>query len=182
MDPAHAKPSLSELFLAFAAVSLSGFGGVLAWARRMMVEQRRWMTAEQFNEAYAVCVMLPGANIVNFSIVFGSRVRGPLGGLAALAGLLIPPIILVIICGMLYGRYGHLPALRHILTGLAAAAVGLIAATVAKMAGPLFQNRAVTAPLTALAAFVAIGIMQWSLPLVLLVLVPASIALAWVRR
>ncbi len=53
---------------------------MLAWARRMMVEQRRWLTPEQFNEAYAVCTMLPGANIVNFSVVFGSRVRGPLGG------------------------------------------------------------------------------------------------------
>ena len=99
-----------------------------------------------------------------------------------LGGLLVPPVILVVIFGTLYGRYGDQPALRHILTGLAAAAVGLIAATVAKMAGPMFENRAVTAPLTALAAFVAIGIMQWSLPLVLVVLVPVSIALAWVRR
>jgi chromate transporter len=182
VDPAHPKPGLSELFVAFAAISLSGFGGVLAWARRMMVEQRRWLTAEQFNEAYAVCVMLPGANIVNFSIVFGSRMRGPLGGLAALGGLLVPPVILVVIFGMLYGRYGNLPALRHILTAVAAAAVGLIVATVAKMAGPMFEDRAVMAPLTALAAFVAIGIMQWSLPLVLVVLVPVSIVLAWMRR
>lgn len=182
MDATHPKPGLAELFIAFATISLSGFGGVLAWARRMMVEQRRWLTPEQFNEAYAVCVMLPGANIVNFSIVFGSRMRGPLGGVAALAGLLGPPVVLVVIFGMLYGRYGDLPAWRHVLTGVAAAAAGLIAATVAKMAGPLFKNRAVTAPLTALAAFVAIGIMQWSLPLVLVVLVPASIALAWMRR
>ena len=182
MEPAHPKPGLAELFIAFAAISLSGFGGVLAWARRMMVEQRGWLTAEQFNEAYAVCVMLPGANIVNFSIIFGSRMRGALGGLTALAGLLVPPVILVVVFGMLYGRYGDLPALRHILTAVAAAAVGLIAATVAKMAGPMFQNRSVAGPLTALAAFGAIGIMQWSLPLVLVVLVPVSIALAWMRR
>jgi len=175
------KPTLAELFVAFAKVSLSGFGGVLAWARLMMVDTRRWLTPEQFNEVYAVCVMLPGANIVNFSIVFGSRVRGPLGGLTALAGLLLPPVVLVIVCGALYARFGHLPALRHMLTGVAAAAAGLIAATVAKMARPLFNNRSPAAPLAALAAFVAIGVMQWSLPLVLVILVPLSIVLAFLQ-
>lgn len=181
------KPTLAELFIAFAKISLSGFGGVLAWARRMMVEDRRWLTPEQFNEAYTVCVMLPGANIVNFSVVFGSRVRGPLGGLTALAGLLLPPVVLVIVFAMLYARFGDLPVLRHMLTGVAAAAAGLIAATVAKMARPLFNSRSPAAPLAALAAFLAIGVMQWSLPFVLVILVPVRIALAslqdfWVRR
>jgi chromate transporter len=182
MDPAQPKPTHAELFVAFTVISLSGFGGVLAWARRMMVEQRRWLTPEQFNEAYAVCVVLPGANIVNFSILFGSRVRGPLGGLTALAGLLLPPVILVMVIGLLYARFGDLPAWRHVLTAIAAAAAGLIAATVAKMAGPLFHNRAVTGPLMALAAFLAIGVMQWSLPLVLVVLVPISTALAFAQQ
>src|ERR1700728_3623396 len=93
------KPSLAELFIAFATISLSGFGGVLAWSRRMMVEERRWLTAEQFNEDYALCAFLPGPNIVNFSVIFGSRVRGPLGGLVALVGLLGPPMVLIIIIG-----------------------------------------------------------------------------------
>ena len=181
-DPPQLKPTLAELFIAFAAISLSGFGGVLAWARRMMVEQRGWLTPEQFNEAYAVCVMLPGANIVNFSIVFGSRVRGPLGGVTALAGLLGPPVVLVIVFAALYARFGDIAALRHALTGVAAAAAGLIASTVAKMAGPLFQGRAFTGPLVAVATFIAIGVMQWSLPLVLVVLVPVSLALATGQR
>src|SRR5580698_8856818 len=73
------QPTLWELFAAFATISLSGFGGVLAWSRRMMVEERKWLTPEQFNEAYALCAFLPGPNIVNFSVIFGSRVRGPLG-------------------------------------------------------------------------------------------------------
>ncbi|MGC2125347.1 MAG: chromate transporter, partial [Xanthobacteraceae bacterium] len=60
--PKPAPPSLAELFMAFATISLSGFGGVLAWSRRMMVEERKWLTAEQFNETYAVCSFLPGGN------------------------------------------------------------------------------------------------------------------------
>jgi len=165
--------------LAFAAISLSGFGGVLAWARRIMVERRRWFSAEAFNEAFAFCAFLPGGNMVNFAVIFGARIRGPLGALAALAGLLGPPMILIIAVGALYAHYGDLPALRRMLTGVAAAAAGLMLATVAKMARPLFKNRAVIAPVIAVATFGAIGILHWPLPLVLLVIVPVSIAAAF---
>ncbi len=175
------RVSLSELFIAFATISLSGFGGVLAWSRRMMVEERRWLTPEQFNEAYALCAFLPGPNIVNFSVIFGSRFRGPLGGLVALVGLLGPPMILIIIIGAIYAHFGDVPALRRMLTGVAAAAAGLLMATVAKMARPLFRNKAVAGPLIAIATFAAIGVMQWPLPLVLAVILPASIAAAWAR-
>jgi chromate transporter len=176
------QPSLMELFIAFATISLSGFGGVLAWSRRMMVEERRWMTAEEFNEAYALCAFLPGPNIVNFSVIFGSRFRGPLGGMIALVGLIGPPMVLVTIIAALYAHYGDLPALRRALTGVASAAAGLMMATVAKMARPLFRGRTVTGPLVGIATFVAIGIMHWPLPLVLIVILPVSIALAWVQR
>jgi chromate transporter len=173
-------PGLADLFTAFAKISLSGFGGVLAWARRMMVEERKWMTAEQFNEAYALCSFLPGGNIINFSVIFGGRFRGPLGSAAALAGLLGPPMVLILAIGAVYGYYGDLPWLRRALTGVASAAAGLMMATVAKMVRPLFRNRAVVGPLIATATFIAISIMHWPLPLVLLAIVPISIAYAWV--
>ena len=83
-SPPH-QPGLLELFLAFAKMSLAGFGGVLVWARRAIVEQHRWMTAEEFNETFALCHFLPGPNIVNLSVVFGSRFRGVAGAFAAFA-------------------------------------------------------------------------------------------------
>src|ERR1700681_4664174 len=103
-SPPPVRPTLGELFIAFATISLSGFGGVLAWSRRMMVEERQWLTPEQFNETYALCSFLPGPNIVNFSVIFGSRVRGPLGGLVALVVLLGPPMALIIVIGALYAH------------------------------------------------------------------------------
>jgi chromate transporter len=117
--------------------------------------------------------------MVNFAVIFGARMRGPLGALAALAGLLGPPVILIIAVGALYAHYGDLPALRRMLTGVAAAAAGLMIATVAKMARPLFKNRAVIAPAIAVATFVGIGILHWPLPLVLLAIVPVSIGAAF---
>ena len=92
LDPAP-PPGLAELFIAFAKISLAGFGGVLIWARRGIVEQRRWMTADEFNETYALCHFLPGPNIVNLSVVFGSRFRGIPGGVAAFSGLVGPPML-----------------------------------------------------------------------------------------
>ncbi len=180
-ETAPPEPSLREIFVAFAKISLSGFGGVLAWARRMMVEERKWMTGEQFNEIYALSSFLPGGNIINFSIIFGGRLRGPLGSTAAIAGLLGPPVVLILIIGAIYAHYGDLPGLRRALTGVASAAAGLMLATVAKMALPLFRNRAVVGPLIALATFAAITVMRWPLPYVLLAIVPVSIAYAWKR-
>src|ERR1700710_2048084 len=89
-----APPSLIALFVAFAKMSLAGFGGVLVFARRAIVEQHRWTTADEFNETFALCHFLPGPNIVNLSVVFGARFRGIAGGLAAFAGLVGPPMVI----------------------------------------------------------------------------------------
>jgi chromate transporter len=175
-------PSLSELFIAFATIALAGFGGVLAWSRRMMVEERRWLTAEQFNEAYALCAFLPGGNILNFAVIFGARARGALGAIAALAGLLAPPMVLIVCVGALYAYYGDLPALRRALTGVAAAAAGLMVSTVAKMVEPLFRKGALFGAVIAVVTFVSIGIVHWPLPLVLVVILPISIAQSWIWR
>ena len=181
-SPATLRPSLSELFRAFVIVSLSGFGGALPWARRMIVEQKRWMTAEEFNEAFALSQFLPGPNVVNFSVVFGARFGGAAGAGVALAGLMGPPLLIVTVLAILYARFGDLETLSRILAGITAAAVGLLIAVVAKMAAPLFIKRWNFAPLIAIAAFVGVAIMQWPLPLVFAVLAPVSVALAWFKR
>src|SRR6204780_5199614 len=134
-------PGLTALFVAFAKMSLAGFGGVLVFARRAIVEQHRWMTAEEFNETFALCHFLPGPNVVNLSVVFGSRFRGIAGGLAAFAGLLGPPVVIVTILAALYARFGEVEALRGILAGVACAAVGLLMAVVLRVMMPLLKKR-----------------------------------------
>src|SRR5712671_7571401 len=126
-------PGLLELFIAFAKMSLAGFGGVLVWARRGIVDQHKWMTAEEFNETFALCHFLPGPNIVNFTMVFGSRFRGIAGGIAAFAGLLGPPMVIATVLAALYARYGEIDALRRILAGVSCAAVGLLLSAVFRM-------------------------------------------------
>jgi chromate transporter len=175
-------PSLAALFLIFAVTSVSGFGGVLPWARRMIVEERKWLTAEQFNEVFSLSQFLPGPNVVNFSVVIGARFHGARGSLAAVLGLLAPPVAIMIALGILYGRYGEIPAVQRGLAGLAAAAAGLLIATAVKMAEPIFRQPLTPGPYVALIAFAAVGLLRWPLHWVLLALAPLSLALAWWLR
>jgi chromate transporter len=179
---AQSPPSVLALFFAFAKMSLAGFGGVLAFARRGIVEQHRWMTADEFNETFALCHFLPGPNIVNLSVVFGSRFRGIVGGVAAFTGLVGPPMLLMTALAALYTRYGDVDALRRILAGVSCGAVGLLIAAVFKMMLPLLKRRDAAALAVMVGVFIAIGFARLPLQAVLLVAVPASIAITYVLR
>jgi chromate transporter len=176
-----AAPSLADLFLAFTSIAIMGFGGVLPWARRMLVEQRRWLTAEEFTEVLSLGQFLPGGNVVNMSVVIGQRFHGVLGSIAAAAGLLVGPTLIVTGLGALYLEYGQVPVVQNALHGMTAAAAGLILSLAAKMAMPLFRRDAIVPLAFAVLTFVGIGIFKLPLFAVLVVLVPLSIAIAWVR-
>ena len=177
-----APPGLFELFIAFAKMSLAGFGGVLVFARRAIVDRYRWMTADEFNETFALCHFLPGPNIVNLSVVFGARIRGMAGSVAAITGLLAPPFLIVTVLAMIYARYGDVPALRRTLDGVSCAAAGLLLAVTLRMMLPLLKQRDPIALVVLVAVFAAVGLLRWPLPPVLLVAVPASIAIVWLGR
>jgi chromate transporter len=181
-SPISTPPSLIALFVAFAKMSLAGFGGVLVFARRAIVDQHRWMTADEFNETFALCHFLPGPNIVNLSVVFGSRFRGIAGGVAAFAGLVGPPMVVVTVLGALYARFGEVEALRRILSGVSCAAVGLLIAVVFRMMMPLIRKRDLTGLVLLALVFVAIGLLRLPLPAVLLVAIPLSIAITLAMR
>jgi chromate transporter len=177
------RPALSTLFIAFATVALSGFGGVLPWTRRMIVDRRRWLTAEEFNDAYALCNFLPGPNVVNFAVVFGARIAGPPGAAAALAGLVGPPVVLAVILAALYARFGDAAIIQGALRGVAPAAAGLMIATAIKMSQPLFRRGLGPAPIVIVGLVLVIGVLRWPLAWVILVALPSSVALVfWWRR
>ena len=183
LPAAHAPlPGLLALFLAFARMSLAGFGGVLVFARRAIVEQHRWMTADEFNETFALCHFLPGPNIVNLSMVFGSRLRGLAGGVAAFTGLLLPPTLIMMMLAIIYARFGDVEVLRRILAGISCAAVGLLIAVVFRMMTPLLKRMDAVVLILMLGVFTAIGVFRWPLQAVLLVAIPLSIAITCVMR
>ncbi|MDA9493545.1 chromate transporter [Bradyrhizobium sp. CCBAU 11361] len=186
-EPDHAAtfgppPSLAALFVAFARMSLAGFGGVLVFARRAIVEQHRWMTADEFNETFALCHFLPGPNIVNLSMVFGARLRGIAGGVAAFAGLLLPPTLIMTVLAIVYARFGDVEVLRRILAGISCAAVGLLIAVVFRMMTPLLKRMDAVALILMLGVFLAIGVLRLPLQAVLLVAIPVSVGATFLLR
>lgn len=168
--------SALALFGAFFKAGLMGFGGVLPMIRRVLVEERQWLSPVEFNELISLCQFLPGANVANLAVIFGSRVCGVQGSAAALFGLLGAPVAIVLVIAELYARYGELAPVRHMVTGLSAGAAGLILATAIKIAAPL-RTSLLSLGVAAL-AFAALGLFRLPFLPSLCVIVPASMALA----
>jgi chromate transporter len=169
---------LSTIFLVFSKLALMGFGGVMPFAYRGLVEQHRWLSAEEFAKYLAMSQMLPGPTICNVALMVGNRYAGTPGALAALAGMLAGPFIVVIALGMGYQQFGELPVLRHAISGMASVAAGLILATSVKMGKALFAKGAWREPRSALKlallalAFIGLGLLKWRLMMVFLLLAP----------
>ena len=170
-------PSVAGLFMGFLLIGVCGFGGVLPWARRMVVEQRRWMTAAEFTDMLGLCQFLPGGNIMNLTIALGSRFQGPLGAVAALAGLMTAPVAIVLCLGVIYDHYSSLPVVRHGFAGLAAAASALVLATALKIAAPL-RGQPLGLAIAAV-TFAVVAVLRPPLLLALPVLAAASTLLLW---
>ena len=166
-----------ELFLAFTQLALSGFGGVLPWAHRTLVERKGWLTQREFVETLALGQLLPGPNIGNMAVMIGYRFAGHLGAAAAFAGLMGGPFLLMIAVGMLYQHFGNLGLVQHALSGMSAVAAGLVLATGFKMAASIKRH---WRPWLFIAlALAGVGALRWPLLAVVGGLAPFAIAAAW---
>ncbi len=178
-----ARPaSPSELFIAFTLLALQGFGGVLAVAQRVLVEQRRWLAKGEFVELLAIAQVLPGPNVVNLALMISDRYFGLRGALAALAGMMLVPLALVVVLTMAYAHYAAVPQVAGALRGMGAVAAGLIIGTAIKLATSL-RTSVLGVPLAAImggGAFIAGGLLRWPLGWVLLTLGSAAVVLAYV--
>ncbi len=173
--PEKPPPPLRELFLGFLSVGVYGFGGVLPWARRMIVEQRRWLTAVEFNDMLALCQFLPGPNIINLSAALGYRWYGWSGAVTCFTGLMFAPMAIIIAMGMVYARIGGHPSVQHAFAGLSAAASAMVIAVSLKIASPLLQRP--YALVVVAVTFVAAAVLRLPMLYVVLVCAPLSILL-----
>ncbi|WP_331693286.1 chromate transporter [Pandoraea sputorum] len=171
------RPTCWDLALAFGTVGATGFGGVLPWARRMVVDQRRWLTDREFAELLPLAQLLPGPNVANIATVLGRRFRGPRGAAAAVAGLYFCPTIVIILIGFAYARWGQTPLVQHVLSGLMPAATGLVIATSVRLLAGLKRHWTTLA----FAAATFLGSFVFGLPLLLVlgVLGPCAILSAY---
>lgn len=169
------------LFVTFSQIALTGFGGTLPWAHRMLVERKAWLSQREFVETLALGQLLPGPNVCNMATMIGYRFAGVRGALAANAGMLGWPFLVMIGVGVLYQYYGTLPLVQSALTGMSSVAAGLVMATAIKMATDIRRH---WHPWLFLGlAFVAVGLLRWPLLAVVGVLGPAAVGISrWRNR
>ena len=172
--------TLGALFVGFLKVSLCGFGRGLVWARRIVVERKQWMDEQEFAETLTLCQFMPGPNIVGITVCVGAKLRGSVGAITAVAGFVLIPWTVGLSLGALYLQYAHLAVLQNILSGLSAAAAGLLIATGIRLLAPHRARR--SALLFAALAFAGMVILKLPLLVVLLGLAPLSIATAGIEH
>lgn len=175
--------SLADVFLSFNRLALQGFGGVIAIAQIELVERRRWLSREQFVEMLSIAQVLPGPNIVNLSLTLGDRWFGVRGAIAALAGLIVVPLVIVMALTLVYSKFADVPQVAGALRGMGAVAAGLVIATALKLAGTLRRSplgRIACAAIVA-ATLLAIAWQRWPLVWVLAVVGSVAVAIAWAR-
>jgi chromate transporter len=182
--PTPEPPSLTALFISFVSIGMMSFGGGLtAWTRREVVQKRGWLDDKQFLSGYALSQLVPGATNVNLAVFIGTQMRGVAGAAACFCGLNALPVAIVLACGIFYFRsQGNTGGawISSVLGGMGAVAIGLNLGTGVRLARRNISGVipvAVTAVVT-----VAIGLLDFSLVHVLLVMGPVSLLLAWLTR
>src|SRR3954471_2468690 len=168
---------LIDLFLVYLEITLSSFGGALAWARRVLVDKKKWLTDREVAEMLGVCQVIPGGNIINMTVWIGAMTNGPLGSLVALLGFCGPPVLIMMALGALYDRGAELDMVRIGLRGASAVVAGFMLTNGLKLIKP-FRNEAWAIGM-AILAFIGVGLLRLPLIPVLLVLGPLSIGIAW---
>ena len=173
--------SLKEIFWRFSWLALQGFGGVFPVAQRELVEKHRWLTKEEFVEDWAVAQVMPGPNVVNLGLIIGNRFFGLKGGLVALLGLILFPLMIVITLIFFYSNISHNPRVIGALNGMAAVTAGLIAGTSLKLAST-FKNHPLKRPtcwFIVAACFMAVTYFKLSLPYALLIFGSSTMLLTY---
>jgi len=181
--PAPPQPrSPRDLFVSFTWLALQGFGGVLAIVQREMVEKKKWLTPEQFLEDWAVAQVMPGPNVINLGLMIGDRYFGLRGALAAVAGMLTIPLVVILALAVLYAHYAANPQVAGALRGMGAVSGGLIAATGIKLLPQLRRHPLGFATCLAFVALVFGAIAGLKIPLGWVLLAVGGVACVWTWR
>jgi len=178
-SPLNHPRSKTDLFISFTLLALQGFGGVLAVVQRVLVEEKRWMTREQFVEEWAVAQIMPGPNVVNLSLMIGGRYFGLPGALAGVAGMLAAPLVVVLLLGIAFGTVSDSPWAQGALRGMGAVSAGLIAGTGIKLISALKTNPMRMPACIALAALSFVGVALLRLPLAWVLLGTGALGCSW---
>src|SRR5215207_10203899 len=130
MQSTKAPYTLRNMVLYFFKLGYSGFGGPVAlvgYMHRDLVEERKWISEEEYKDGLALAQLAPGPLAAQLGIYLGYVHHRTIG--ATLCGLafVLPSFVMVVIIGIAYKMFGGLPWMQAIFYGIGAAVVGIIA-------------------------------------------------------
>ena len=173
---AGAPVPLGIIFRTFLTAGAISFGGgVVAYLREYTVSDTKWLNDDAFLDALEISQTLPGLNAVNMSVIIGDNLRGIPGAIAAVAGLVLPGVVVIMGLGAAWQEESHNPQVRAFLIGVAAAAVGLLSTVTLQLGHKQFVRPLDFAIVAA--TFVSVSILHIPLYIVLLVVGTAAVLL-----
>jgi len=174
------KTPLRSIAWSYLVIALSSIGGGLSgWVQQEIVEKRRWLTTDEFLSGLALCQILPGPNQINFAVHLGTRLRGFAGAAAALSGLLVLPMLIAVFLAMIYLQYQNIGLLQRIVHGMAAAAAAMTLSMGIRLLRPYLRRWQALVVMGG--AFIGSGLLHYPLVAILIVLVPVSLVLEYIR-
>ena len=178
MNEVLGRVSLGRIFRVFALIGVTSFGGgIVAYLRRALVDKEKWLDEDGFIAALEISQTLPGLNSTNMSVIVGRKLRGAAGATVAVLGMILPGALVVTALGFAYVALRHDPKVAVVLTGVAAAAVGLLLQVTLKIG---WKNLIRPKDLVfVVVVFVLVGILHVSLVVTLVTVAPLAI---WLNR
>lgn len=177
-----AKPSLSAIFRVFLVIGLTAFGGgATAHIHDAVVLRNRWLDERRMLEGMTITRIIPGANVSNLAAFVGSVLAGYRGAVVAMCGVVVPGVIAMLAVAVGYAALAeHSRHVQTCLHGLSAGAVGIMVSLVIDHSRPMLKSPA--ALFFGALAFLGVGLLQWNMLLVLVVLTPLASALVSAER
>lgn len=171
---------LASIYRVFFEIGLLSFGGgLVSWIHREVVTRRAWIPDEEFLSGVALSQILPGVNSTNVSIFVGQRLRGAIGATVAVVAMLTGPFIAVILAAILYRELIVVPGFSALVAGVAAAAIGMLLRF--GVEASRVAARGVWPVLVTAVTFALVGFLHWPMLLVVAIVGPVSVAVAWPR-
>jgi len=172
--------SCLDLIFGFATVGMIGFGGIANALFHVVVDKRKWLTAEEYTMTFGFAQILPGASPINTSIMIADRFQGMLGIVCAIAGLLCVPLVSLIVLALIYDQFADVPEVRYGTIASVAAAAGLSFGTALKASFRVL--RTLPAIILAAVSFGAIGVLRLPMIPTMIALMVVALTFSYMRR
>ena len=130
---ARAKVTVFDVFLQFLIIGATSFGGVVPYLREGLVTKNHWVDDKEFVELLSISQSLSGLNATNMAVLLGDRLKGWMGAVAGVIGMCLPGAAIMLFVGIMYRIHGDHDFVTYVLKGVAAAATGLLLATVIQL-------------------------------------------------